>query len=61
MALHSPDIAWYSWGALRGYPTRATLMLIADIAVRLPLAGTSIVKAARPLALRIQTSTTCGP
>ncbi len=29
MALHSPDIAWFSWGALRGYPTRTVLMLIA--------------------------------
>lgn len=29
MALHSSDIAWFSWGALRGYPTRTFLMLIA--------------------------------
>ena len=29
MSLHSPDIAWFSWGALRGYPARTILMLIA--------------------------------
>jgi len=29
MALHSPDIAWFSWGALRGYPARTVLMLVA--------------------------------
>ena len=29
MALHSADIARFSWGALRGYPTRTLLMLLA--------------------------------
>ena len=29
MALHSPDIARFSWGALTGYPARTILMLIA--------------------------------
>ena len=29
MSLHSRDIAWFSWGALRGYPARTILMLIA--------------------------------
>jgi len=29
MALQSSDIAWFSWGALKGYPTRTILMLIA--------------------------------
>ncbi len=29
MALHSSDIARFSWGALRGYPTRTLLMLTA--------------------------------
>jgi putative ABC transport system permease protein len=29
MALHSPDIARFSWSALRGYPARTLLMLLA--------------------------------
>jgi putative ABC transport system permease protein len=29
MSLHSPDIARFSWGALRGYPARTLLMLLA--------------------------------
>lgn len=29
MALHSTDVARFSWGALRGYPTRTLLMLTA--------------------------------
>jgi putative ABC transport system permease protein len=29
MALHSTDVARFSWGALRGYPTRTLLMLLA--------------------------------
>ncbi|MEN8177945.1 MAG: ABC transporter permease [Pseudomonadota bacterium] len=29
MALHSTDIARFSWGALRGYPARTLLMLLA--------------------------------
>jgi putative ABC transport system permease protein len=29
MALHSSDIARFSWGALRGYPARTLLMLLA--------------------------------
>jgi len=29
MSLHSQDIAWFSWGALRGYPARTILMLTA--------------------------------
>ena len=29
MSLHSRDIAWFSWGALRGYPARTILMLTA--------------------------------
>ncbi len=29
MALHSADIARFSWGALRGYPARTLLMLLA--------------------------------
>ncbi|MGD8590188.1 MAG: ABC transporter permease [Chromatiales bacterium] len=29
MALHSADVARFSWGALRGYPTRTLLMLLA--------------------------------
>ena len=29
MTLRSPDIALFAWGALRGYPTRSILMLLA--------------------------------
>ena len=29
MALHSPDVARFSWRALAGYPARTLLMLIA--------------------------------
>ena len=29
MSLHSTDIARFSWGALRGYPSRTLLMLLA--------------------------------
>jgi putative ABC transport system permease protein len=29
MALHSADVSRFSWGALRGYPTRTLLMLLA--------------------------------
>ena len=29
MALHSADVMGFSWGALRGYPVRTLLMLLA--------------------------------
>jgi len=48
MALHSPDIAWFSWGALRGYPTRTLLMLIAmSIGVSAVVILTSLGEGAR--------------
>ena len=48
MALHSPDIAWFSWGALRGYPTRTLLMLIAmSIGVASVVILTSLGEGAR--------------
>lgn len=48
MALHSPDIAWFSWGALRGYPTRTFLMLIAmAIGVSAVVVLTSLGEGAR--------------
>ena len=48
MALHSPDIAWFSWGALRGYPTRTLLMLLAmSIGVSAVVILTSLGEGAR--------------
>ena len=48
MALHTPDIAWFSWGALRGYPTRTVLMLIAmAIGVSAVVVLTSLGEGAR--------------
>ena len=48
MALHSPDIAWFSWGALRGYPTRTVLMLLAmAIGVSAVVVLTSLGEGAR--------------
>ncbi len=48
MALHSPDIAWFSWGALRGYPTRTLLMLVAmSIGVSAVVILTSLGEGAR--------------
>ncbi len=48
MALHSPDIALFSWGALRGYPTRTILMLIAmAIGVAAVVVLTSLGEGAR--------------
>jgi putative ABC transport system permease protein len=48
MALHSPDIARFSWGALRGYPTRTILMLTAmAIGVSAVVVLTSLGEGAR--------------
>jgi putative ABC transport system permease protein len=48
MALHSHDIAWFSWGALRGYPARTILMLIAmAIGVAAVVVLTSLGEGAR--------------
>lgn len=48
MALLSQDIAWFSWGALRGYPTRTVLMLIAmAIGVSAVVVLTSLGEGAR--------------
>ena len=48
MALRSTDIAWFSWGALRGYPTRTFLMLIAmAIGVSAVVVLTSLGEGAR--------------
>jgi putative ABC transport system permease protein len=48
MALHSPDIALFSWGALRGYPTRTILMLTAmAIGVAAVVVLTSLGEGAR--------------
>ncbi len=48
MALCSPDIALYAWSALRGYPTRTLLMLIAmAIGVAAVVVLTSLGEGAR--------------
>ena len=48
MTLHSADIAWFSWGALRGYPARTVLMLIAmAIGVSAVVVLTSLGEGAR--------------
>jgi len=48
MKLHSPDIAWFSWGALRGYPARTLLMLTAmAIGVSAVVVLTSLGEGAR--------------
>ena len=48
MALYSPDIARYAWSALRGYPTRTLLMLIAmAIGVAAVVVLTSLGEGAR--------------
>jgi putative ABC transport system permease protein len=48
MALHSRDIAWFSWGALRGYPARTLLMLTAmAIGVSAVVVLTSLGEGAR--------------
>ena len=48
MALHSPDIVRFSWGALRGYPTRTILMLTAmAIGVSAVVVLTSLGEGAR--------------
>ena len=48
MALNSPDIARFSWGALRGYPTRTILMLTAmAIGVSAVVVLTSLGEGAR--------------
>jgi putative ABC transport system permease protein len=48
MALHSPDIVWFAWSALRGYPTRTILMLIAmAIGVAAVVVLTSLGEGAR--------------
>lgn len=48
MALHSLDIALFSWGALRGYPARTILMLVAmAIGVAAVVVLTSLGEGAR--------------
>jgi putative ABC transport system permease protein len=48
MTLYSPDIAPYAWSALRGYPTRTFLMLIAmAIGVAAVIVLTSLGEGAR--------------
>ena len=48
MVLHSADIARFSWGALRGYPTRTVLMLVAmAIGVSAVVVLTSLGEGAR--------------
>jgi len=48
MALHSADVARFSWGALRGFPSRTVLMLIAmAIGVSAVVVLTSLGEGAR--------------
>ncbi|MEN8131494.1 MAG: ABC transporter permease [Pseudomonadota bacterium] len=48
MTLRSADVAWYAWAALRGYPTRTALMLIAmAIGVAAVIVLTSLGEGAR--------------
>ena len=48
MSLHSSDVARFAWGALRGYPGRTTLMLIAmAIGVAAVIILTSLGEGAR--------------